>query len=1213
MATTELPVYSTREAVLDETLNRASAIDLLRTVLAPLASLRLTVALLGLSMFLVLAGTVAQIDHDVWHVLHTYFRTWVAWIEVKIFFPRAWDLPEWAVFPFPGGKLLGLMLAVNLLAAHATRFKVAASGGRLLAGTALIAVGALVTYAVIASGANTAIESELSYEFTNGLWHLLRASLGGGALALAYVLALIRRQALGSSARWLWWFGAVAATLLLGLAVYLFTHPEVRLNPSGLRILWQLAKATGASVVLGLGCWLVFAKRAGIVLLHSGVALLMLSELYYAERGVEAQMRIVDGETSSVAEDIRSFELAVIDSSDEKLDRTTIVPGSIVAEAAASKDVIEHPELPFAVRVQRYFPNASVRLLQPGEKPVATHGHGQLRTADPLLPNTGVNSEQAPDFPAAYVQLLSKKDRTPLGLYLLRPYQANEWVEVDGKSYQLTMRFKQVPKDWSLTLKDFRFEQYEGSETPKNFESIVQFRHPEQNVDLELSTSMNNPIRYAGDTIYQASYDPENPQLTILQVVTNNGWMIPYVACMIIAAGMLVHFVQGIVRFVRRREEEARRELPTSTDDASVARPSILAQWRRPQVWGPAIVVFVFAAWVASRAMPPREAATEMKIHEFGRLPVAYGGRTQPLDSLANNTLRTISGRETYEDVHYDRRQPAVRWLLDVVTRSPAFRDHKVVRIENLDVLQALGLKRRAGSYRYSISELLKNADELERQAELARGVPKDKLNLTQQKFLELDRKVRMIMVLMDAFGEPEISGSTQEEVLQSFRQAVTRIETLNKMAPRPVPPATPAATWQTMMEAETRALLAQAVEGKAANADDAAPAIRAILDAYREDRPQRFNSALAAYREIVAQRASQEKQHEAKLPDSGERSGRKPAERLELGRIGFEAYFNHLSPFVLCMALYIAAFVLAAAAWLGWFEGLNRSANWLLWLAFALHTFGLVCRIYISGRPPITNLYSSAVFIGWAGVFFALLFEVIYRLGVGNLLAAALGFPTMVIAYFLAFDGDGDTIGVMQAVLDTNFWLATHVVCITLGYATTLLAGMLGLATIVLGYFAGVLDDGGRRQLNRMTYGMLCFAIFFSFIGTILGGLWADDSWGRFWGWDPKENGALMIVIWNAIVLHSRWGKMVGERGLAALAVLGNIVVAWSWFGVNQMGVGLHAYGFTEGRTFWLAVYMLSQLLVVAAAYVQPLFERTAAPLEQHAAQAQQVVGPLP
>jgi hypothetical protein len=121
-------------------------------------------------------------------------------------------------------------------------------------------------------------------------------------------------------------------------------------------------------------------------------------------------------------------------------------------------------------------------------------------------------------------------------------------------------------------------------------------------------------------------------------------------------------------------------------------------------------------------------------------------------------------------------------------------------------------------------------------------------------------------------------------------------------------------------------------------------------------------------------------------------------------------------------------------------------------------------------------------------------------------------------------------------------------------------------------------------REIARMTYGVLCFAIFFSFIGTVLGGLWADDSWGRFWGWDPKENGALMIVLWNALVLHARWGGMVKDRGMAVLAMGGNIVTAWSWFGVNQLGAGLHSYGFTEGVALALGVVCSIQALIIVA-----------------------------
>jgi ABC-type transport system involved in cytochrome c biogenesis permease subunit len=97
------------------------------------------------------------------------------------------------------------------------------------------------------------------------------------------------------------------------------------------------------------------------------------------------------------------------------------------------------------------------------------------------------------------------------------------------------------------------------------------------------------------------------------------------------------------------------------------------------------------------------------------------------------------------------------------------------------------------------------------------------------------------------------------------------------------------------------------------------------------------------------------------------------------------------------------------------------------------------------------------------------------------------------------------------------------------------------------------------------MIYGVVCFALLFSFTGTILGGIWADQSWGRFWGWDPKENGAVLIVLWNALILHARWGGVIRHRGRAVLAVLGNVVTAFSWVGTNLLGIGLHSYGFTQ------------------------------------------------
>jgi ABC-type transport system involved in cytochrome c biogenesis permease subunit len=255
--------------------------------------------------------------------------------------------------------------------------------------------------------------------------------------------------------------------------------------------------------------------------------------------------------------------------------------------------------------------------------------------------------------------------------------------------------------------------------------------------------------------------------------------------------------------------------------------------------------------------------------------------------------------------------------------------------------------------------------------------------------------------------------------------------------------------------------------------------------------------------------------------------------------------------------------------------------------VSLSLHTFALAARIYLTGRPPVVNLYSSAVFIGWACVLAGLGLESLHRLGIGNLVAALSGGLTLMVAYGL---DSGDTMHVLQAVLDTQFWLSTHVVTVTLGYGATFLAGLLGTCSIVQMIWARLSGHSSAHQadrdiqdrLYRMTYGVVCFALFFSFIGTVLGGLWADDSWGRFWGWDPKENGALMIVLWNAAVLHARWDRWIGPRGFALFTIGGNIVTAWSWFGTNQLGIGLHSYGFTSGAFMWLGLFIISQLVLV-------------------------------
>ncbi len=480
--------------------------------------------------------------------------------------------------------------------------------------------------------------------------------------------------------------------------------------------------------------------------------------------------------------------------------------------------------------------------------------------------------------------------------------------------------------------------------------------------------------------------------------------------------------------------------------------------------------------------------------------------------------------------------------------------------------------------WRYSLNEILtKEATdpedqnirtELDRQIKLADATDEKARSLFQNKVLELARKYNFYRVLVVSFRSPPPNAGPDEllRLLQELRRG---------NPPYAVPPTTFDGHWSPYMQAEVE-LLVNRIQKQPIN--PATPALGSLLQTYAQGDVASFNKGLADYRAILTQYEQSLNENAKQL----QKSGVSKSETYSRSKASFEVFFNHFSPFYYACVLYVFAFVLGILSWVGWTQPLRRASIWLLWFTFGLHTFALVSRIYISGRPPITNLYSTAIFIGWAVVLLSLILESIHKLGLANIVASVIGFITLFLAYNLSLDGD--TFIVLQAVLDTQFWLATHVITINLGYAATYAAGAWGIVYILCTHVIPVLDQDARSKVLRTLYGTLCFAIFFSFVGTVLGGLWADDSWGRFWGWDPKENGALMIVLWNALVLHSRWGGLVKGRGLATLAVAGNIVTTWSYFGVNEYGVGLHAYGASESSTAtWLLVFAATQLAIIA------------------------------
>jgi ABC-type transport system involved in cytochrome c biogenesis permease subunit len=1197
----------------------AEPISLRGVVLAVLhacASLKLTVTLFSLAIFLILVGTLAQTDQDMWEVLDQYFATWMAWINIQVFFPEAFfpgrpKVPDWH-FLFPGGKIIGLAMVINLLAAHSIRFRVQARGSRLGIGLFVTAVGVGVTWLVIAAGHNKeGLQNEPFFEWSQ--FYVGLKILTGATVALLLYPLVKLVQKLKAEPRYLE-VGLLAATIvcLLGVLIWMFRRgPLTPGDEASLRILWQLFQSTLAGVVLLVGAILIFGKRGGVVLIHAGIGLMMFSEFLVGVTNVEERMTIREGETAHYAEDIRTTELAIIDRSPEDHDDVVVIPRQVLTDSQERKKTIEHEDLPFDVTVVEYHKNSELRRFQEGAENPADRGVGLDYVVHPVRPSGGADADGAVDLASAYVRLTDKKTGEDLGTHLvslLTSLQDHaEEVRVGDKTYEMFLRFRRSYKPYAMKLIDVVREDYYGTDTPRDYSSIVRVTDPDRNVDREVKIWMNNPLRYAGETFYQSHYEPgrDGIETTVFQVVRNTGWMIPYVACMIVAVGMLAHFWGTLLRFLTRREREIFRPEGSSSDvpasgDAAVAsaldrsahRPAKVKRKRTPdpesdpgrkrsgiEKWVPVVIALLGIVWFTYRLVPPREDPRSLDLTAFGQIPVHFEGRVKPLDSLARNSMRVISDRETFVDSRGER-QPAIRWLADVIMDPDAALQHPVVRIDSLEVLQTLGLERRKG-FRYAIEEFRERLDKLQEQVDLARATDARELSHYQRKVVEVDRRLRPHLMIGAAFRTPPLPENlpTEEElrsdpekhvpVLMMVRRAFEVAEEsepeLRRMKPPLIIPPQQGDEWQPYAikwmdnyRAQVRNQFSE--DGTTEELDEAAVIFDKIARAYATKDGRTFNAEVERLREYLA----------ATSPIG-----------FQERRVDFESFFNRYDPFFLAQWAYFVAFVLAALAWMGWSRPLNRASYWLIVLAVLVHTFALVARIYISGRPPVTNLYSSAVFIGWGVVLAGIFLETLYRMGVGNIVATVGGFTSLIIAGFLA--SSGETMTALQAVLDTQFWLATHVVCVTLGYSATYVAGFLGILYVVLGFCTKKLDGDTSRALSRMIYGTVCFALLFSFVGTVLGGLWADDSWGRFWGWDPKENGALIIVLWNAIVLHARWDGMVKSRGMAVLAIGGNIATSWSWFGVNELGVGLHSYGFTEGVLFSLGVFVLSQLAVIA------------------------------
>ena len=288
-------------------------------------------------------------------------------------------------------------------------------------------------------------------------------------------------------------------------------------------------------------------RKSGILLTHLGFILLLVGELLSGLWQEDFQMRLSPGETKNFSESSRAIELALVNTTDPKFDDVVAIPEGILAKEGS----VQNPKLPFRIVVKHYYPNsmvqtrAQLKATQPAE---ATAGFGQEFAAIPL-PMTYKEDER--NLPSVFIELIGPDGSLGTWLASMHLVEPQEF-SVAGQTWKIALRAKRAYKPFSLTLIKFSHDRYPGTEIPKNFSSKLHINTPDGRDDRDVLIYMNNPLRYQGLTFYQAGFE-NNDRTTILQVVRNPSWQLPYIACAVMTLGLLIQFGFHLVGFVGKR------------------------------------------------------------------------------------------------------------------------------------------------------------------------------------------------------------------------------------------------------------------------------------------------------------------------------------------------------------------------------------------------------------------------------------------------------------------------------------------------------------------------------------------------------------------------------------------------------------------------------------------------------------------------------------
>ena len=596
-------------------------------------------------------------------------------------------------------------------------------------------------------------------------------------------------------------------------------------------------------------------------------------------------------------------------------------------------------------------------------------------------------------------------------------------------------------------------------------------------------------------------------------------------------------------------------------------------------------------------------------------LPVQNGGRIKPLSTYAGFTMLGLHGARsmTIEDENGKKiRIKPTAWMLDALFRPRFAIEQPTFRIDNSAALEAIGVKPRGKRDRYSYADIEPGREKLGELAKAYQPIDAKERDPVQNQIVDLASNLQAYEMLLGYFsfarsgvvlrgsgqdGAPDkradmsammatapqlraqlqqsrAHGEAMEPRLSDLLNQVLDAANFAKFGLFMLPPGDPKdTTWKSAGN-----VIMDVMSGSSQYPDMAVGDIQAL--------------------ESVARVGDDEKQFRENLALLSDRLVERAKARGEYERIGLEATYYRMNAFLYAMIFFLIGTLAALGMW-----SLGKTAAGLVfsWVTVGSTLVGLgycvvaiVIRCLIMQRPPIGNLYDTIIFIAATVVTLSLLLEFIVKRRFALGIAPILGLGLIILARRFEVGDAKDHMDPLVAVLDSNFWLTIHVITITLGYSAGLLSAFLSAAYVLMRGLR--LDEGDmalRRSLTRAVYGMLCFTLFLALVGTVLGGIWANYSWGRFWGWDPKENGALLIVLWTLAILHARLGGYLREWGLHFASLFTAIVVTFSWWHVNFLGVGLHNYGFTAGKdTIWQ--FYITMLAILAFGVIAMIVEKT-------------------